>query len=92
VIAEKIHFVIAEILDTDEWRVADGDGHELESHSLSVFVSLAAALAAVDSGLVHDLKTELGLRRVASTFGSRAQQPGAPTTAHPAPAAEHEHA
>jgi len=31
--AEKIHFVSAEILDTDEWRVADGDGHVLESQA-----------------------------------------------------------
>jgi ADP-ribose pyrophosphatase len=63
VIAEKIHFVSAEILDTDQWVVADGDGHVLESHSHSVFVSLATALAALDSGLLSDVKTEVGIRR-----------------------------
>lgn len=89
-IAEMIHFVSAEILDTDEWRVADGDGHELESHSLSVFVSLDTALAAVDRGQVHDVKTEIGLRRLQSMLGARAERASPSTTAGPGEALEHE--
>jgi len=84
VIAEKIHFVSAEILDTDEWVVADGDGHVLESHSHSVFVSLATALAAVEGGAVSDIKTEVGIRRaeaLAKTLTLAANERSAPPDA-----------
>jgi ADP-ribose pyrophosphatase len=66
VIAEKMHFVCAEILATDEWHTAEGDGL-LESHSVSVFVTLATALQAIDDGVVHDIKTEVGIRRLAAS-------------------------
>jgi len=67
VIAEKMHFVCAEILDTDVWQVAEGDSL-LESHSRCVFVTLATALEAIDQGVVHDIKTEVGIRRLAASL------------------------
>ncbi|MDB4976874.1 MAG: ADP-ribose pyrophosphatase [Myxococcaceae bacterium] len=63
-LAEKLHFVCAEILDTDEWRTARGDGHVVEQHSVSLFVPLSAALRSLAEGLVHDLKTEVGIFRL----------------------------
>lgn len=63
-IAEKLHFVCAEILDTDEWELAEGDGHAVEEHSLSLFVPLSTALAAIEQGVVHDVKTEVGVYRL----------------------------
>jgi ADP-ribose pyrophosphatase len=63
-IAEKLHYVCAEILDTDVWQHAAGDGHAVEEHSTSLFVPLEVALRAVDEGIVHDVKTELGIARL----------------------------
>ncbi len=63
-IAEKLHFVCAEILDTDTWQVAAGDGHAVEEHSTSLFVPLPAALRALDGGTLHDVKTEIGIGRL----------------------------
>ncbi|MET0285311.1 MAG: hypothetical protein ABW352_12605 [Polyangiales bacterium] len=63
-IAEKLHFVCAEILDTDEWEQAAGDGHAVEEHSTSLFVPLSVALRALDDGTIHDVKTEIGIARL----------------------------
>jgi ADP-ribose pyrophosphatase len=63
-IAEKLHYVCAEILDTDDWEVAAGDGHAVEEHSTSLFVPLPVALRALDDGTIHDVKTELGIARL----------------------------
>jgi ADP-ribose pyrophosphatase len=63
-IAEKLHFVCAEILDTDRWQPAAGDGHAVEEHSTSLFVPLSVAQRAVEDGIVHDVKTELGIARL----------------------------
>jgi 8-oxo-dGTP pyrophosphatase MutT (NUDIX family) len=72
-IAEKLHFVCAEILDTDEWRSAQGDGHAVEEHSISMFVPISSALRSLEEGLVHDIKTEVGIRRLqALTAGAGA--------------------
>lgn len=63
-IAEKLHFVCAEVHDGDERRVPEGDGHAVEAHSRSVFVPIRVALRALEDGLVHDIKTEVGIRRL----------------------------
>lgn len=63
-IAEKLHFVCAEILDTDDWQPASGDGHAVEEHSQSMFVPMPVALRALDEGMIHDVKTELGIARL----------------------------
>lgn len=64
-LAEKLHYMCAEILDTDSWQRAEGDGHAVEEQSLSLFVPLTVALRAIDQGLIHDVKTELGIARLA---------------------------
>ncbi|HEY6881864.1 MAG TPA: hypothetical protein VI299_27740 [Polyangiales bacterium] len=63
-IAEKLHYVCAEILDDDVWQPAAGDGHAVEEHSTSLFVPLPVALRALDEGTIHDVKTELGIARL----------------------------
>ena len=63
-IAEKLHFAYAELTDRDAQEEPPGDGHAVEEASVCRFVSLEEALAAVESGLVHDIKTELGLLRL----------------------------
>ena len=65
-IAEKLHFIGAELRDDDPRSVPTGDGHPVEERAHSVLVSLADALRAIDEGLVHDIKTELGIRRLAA--------------------------
>src|SRR5690606_8971133 len=52
-IAEKLHFVCAELTHDDVCTEATGDGHVVEEGSVSVFVPLDEAMAAVDRGLVH---------------------------------------
>lgn len=64
VIAEQIHFVCAELLPSDTWQKADGDGHVLERRSLSYFVPLATALASLAQGIIHDVKTEVAIYRL----------------------------
>lgn len=68
-IAEKLHFVCAEIFADDERVKPEGDGHPVEEHSLSVFLPVRAALAALDEGVVHDIKTETAIRRLAARLG-----------------------
>lgn len=68
-IAEKLHFVCAEIREGDVHRAPQGDGHAVEEHSVSMFVPLRDALAAVDQSRVHDIKTELALHRLAKKLG-----------------------
>ncbi len=68
-IAEKLFFVCAELREDDVHRDPEGDGHAVEEHSVSMFVPLHAALAAVEQELVHDIKTELALHRLAKKLG-----------------------
>lgn len=84
-IAEKLHFVCAEILDTDEWELAEGDGHAVEQHSTSLFVPLSTALAAIEQGVVHDVKTEVGIHRLQGLAAARGvpTTPGLPNVASP---------
>lgn len=63
-IAEKLHFVCAEVHDSDPRQTALGDGHAVEERSVSRFVPLHDALGALASGLIHDLKTEVALSRL----------------------------
>ena len=64
-IAEKLHFVQAEIRADDVLAGPEGDGHPVEDHARSLYVPLDAALRAVDEGMVHDVKTEVGICRLA---------------------------
>ena len=68
-LAEKLHFVGVEVHDDDLRCPITGDGHPVEEGSLSLFVSLKDALRAIDEGLVHDVKTELGVHRLSVLHG-----------------------
>jgi ADP-ribose pyrophosphatase len=63
-IAEKLHFVCAEVFDTDPHTEPAGDGHPVEERALSRFVPLADALSAIDALRLHDVKTEVALFRL----------------------------
>lgn len=70
-IAEKLHFVCAEVFDADPRAEAAGDGHPVEERAISRFVPLADALAAIDAERVHDVKTELALYRLRERLARR---------------------
>jgi ADP-ribose pyrophosphatase len=70
-IAEKLHFVHAEILADDPHGGAEGDGHPVEEHAECRFVPIAEALAAVDAGIIHDIKTEVAIRRLCALLVER---------------------
>ena len=69
-IAEKLHFVHAEILPSDEHGAAAGDGHPVEEHAVSAFVPLEEAVSLVDRGVIHDVKTEVAVRRLAALLSA----------------------
>jgi hypothetical protein len=69
-IAEKLHFVCAELRPDEHPGEANGDGHVVEAGSQSLVISFSEALSAVDAGLVHDVKTEVALTRLARLLGA----------------------
>jgi ADP-ribose pyrophosphatase len=69
-IAEKLHFVHAEILPSDEHGDAAGDGHPVEEQALSVFLPLQEAVRAVEAGIIHDVKTEVVIGRLCALLGA----------------------
>jgi ADP-ribose pyrophosphatase len=69
VIAEKVHFLAAE-LDTDLRSEPTLDGSAVEEHAECVLVPLAEALAACRDGRIADVKTEIALRRLAELLGA----------------------
>ncbi len=69
-IAEKLHFVCAELAADEPCGMAAGDGHAVEEGSVSVFVELKDALSALAAGLIHDVKTEVALYRLAQLVGA----------------------
>jgi ADP-ribose pyrophosphatase len=69
-IAEKLFFVHAEILEGDEQGAPAGDGHPVEEHAQSVFVPVREAVQAIDDGVIHDVKTEVAIRRLASLLAA----------------------
>lgn len=68
-IAEKLHFVCAEVLPSDTLEAPEGDGHAVEEHSTSRWVPVSLVQKALAEGLVHDIKTELGLYRLLGRLG-----------------------
>lgn len=70
-IAEKLHFVCAEVHDSDPREDALGDGHAVEERSVSRFVAFEEAQRALENGLLHDLKTEVALSRLRTHLSRR---------------------
>jgi ADP-ribose pyrophosphatase len=63
--AELFHFVACEVDDPSHAHPPEGDGSPFEEGAELTWMPLADALAACTRGDICDLKTELGLRRLA---------------------------
>lgn len=66
VIPERIHFAHAEIESLAGATAPAGDGSPVEEGAEIVWIPVAEALALCDRGEMEDMKTELGLRRLAA--------------------------
>ena len=65
VMAERCFYVRADIEDIHSRTSPEGDGSPLEVGGDIVWLPLAEAIAMCDQGEILDMKTELGLRRLA---------------------------
>ena len=61
---EKLHFFAARVAKEQNRFDPPGDGHPLETGTELRFISLETAFKWCDSGIIVDLKTEVGLRRL----------------------------
>jgi len=66
VIPERIYFVRAEIERPEDAEPPAGDGSPVEERAAIAWVALDEALAMCERGEIEDMKTELGLRRLAA--------------------------
>jgi ADP-ribose pyrophosphatase len=67
-IPERLWYVVAEVADVLDRVDAVGDGCPIEENAEIQWVELERALALCDDGAIEDLKTELGIRRIASSL------------------------
>ena len=65
---EKLYFCAAPA-DIDAARAGDGDGSVMEEGGFIAVLELGEAIAACRSGEIPDMKTELGLLRLADHLG-----------------------
>ena len=63
--AELFHFVCCEVAADAAVHPASGDGSPFEQGARLEWVALEEALARCESGEIRDMKTEIGLRRLA---------------------------
>jgi 8-oxo-dGTP pyrophosphatase MutT (NUDIX family) len=68
-IAEKLHYVCAEVLAGDQQGAARGDGHAVEEHSVCRFAPLSQVREALRQGQLHDIKSEVALARLRIHLG-----------------------
>jgi len=68
VLAEKVHFFMATV-DPSSGGEPTADGSAVEEYAEVQFVLLSQALEAVRDGRIGELKTEVGLRRLAEVRG-----------------------
>jgi ADP-ribose pyrophosphatase len=66
VIPERIYFARAEVERPGDAEAPAGDGSPVEERAEIAWVPLDEALAMCDRGEIEDMKTELGLRRLAA--------------------------
>ena len=66
VIPERIYFVRAEVERPEDAQAPAGDGSPVEERGEIAWVALDEALAMCDRGEIEDMKSELGLRRLAA--------------------------
>lgn len=66
---ERLHFLAAQV-DPDSVQHPPGDGHPMEQGGEMAFVSLKGALEWCREGRIMDLKSEVGLNRLARLLAS----------------------
>jgi len=66
VLPERLHFAAARVVDPDDRSGAEGDGSPVEEGASVRWVPLDEALSMCERGEIEDMKTELGLRRLAA--------------------------
>jgi ADP-ribose pyrophosphatase len=74
---EKFYFAAVEV-DPAQQRALAGDGSPMEEGATTRWLALGDALDACVRGDISDLKTELGLRRLADALAAEAARPAAP--------------
>lgn len=70
VLGERLHFRVARVRSGDA-VAPPTDGHPVEDRAEVRFVPLEAVAAAIDAGLVTDIKTELALHRLRRRLAER---------------------
>ena len=68
---ERFVFAAAEVAPSTPATLPEGDGSPMEEAATIRWVGLAAALAMCRSGVIEDLKTEVGLRRFQDRLDGR---------------------
>lgn len=66
VLPERVHFVFARVDQPQLCEVPPGDGSAAEERSVVWWVPVDEVLSMCDRGEIEDMKTELGLRRLAA--------------------------
>ena len=66
VIPERLYFARAEVARPEDAQAPAGDGSPVEERAAIAWVALDEALDLCDRGEIEDMKTELGLRRLAA--------------------------
>lgn len=66
---ERLHFLAARV-DPDAAQAPPGDGHPMEQGGEMAFISLKGALEWCHKGRIMDLKSEVGLNRLAQFLAS----------------------
>jgi len=74
---ERVVFVAAELNALPAAGASAGDGSGMEHGTRAVVMPLAAALAACHDGRIADMKTEIGLQRLAARLALKATPQGA---------------
>ncbi|NLN63756.1 MAG: NUDIX hydrolase [Myxococcales bacterium] len=69
VLPERIWYVRAHVANPADVQEPPGDGSLLEAHAQTQWIPLGAALEMCDRGEIDDMKTELGIRRLARLQG-----------------------
>lgn len=67
VIPERLFFARAEVARPEDAAPPAGDGSPVEERAEIAWVALGEAIAMCDRGEIEDMKTELGLRRLAAS-------------------------
>ncbi len=68
---EKVHFLMAELAETPDLREGGhGDGTPMEEGTRSVVLDLDEAVGLCRSGAIPDMKTEVGLLRLAGLLAA----------------------